>query len=162
MNKKIIAGVSALAAGALGTGVYLAAPAAGSPDAAASNASASVPDRPGRHPARWHAHARGIHGQATVQTKGGFVQVVWQRGSLTAANGGTLTVRSLDGTTWQWKTDDSTRVRKDGQRSEISKLAVGDFVAVTGRDGGGRTARVVVVPKRVPPRATQSPTPSRG
>jgi hypothetical protein len=33
-------------------------------------------------------------------------------------------------------------------------------VFVAGRADGGRTARRVVVPKKVPPRATQTPTPS--
>lgn len=166
MNKKILAGVSALAAGAIGTGVYLASPAsAGAPDEAAAQVAAAAAsdapaDRPGRHPGRRFARVRGIHGQATVRTKDGFAQVDWQRGTLTATSGGTLTVRSLDGTTWQWKTDDKTRVRKGGERSEASKLAVGDFVVVAGPASGGRTARVVLVPRRVPPRATQSPAPA--
>ena len=168
MNKKVLGGVSVLAAGGIATGIYLAGPASAGgahdstvtavPAAAASNAAKQHPGRL----ARLRRAVRGIHGQATVRTRNGFAQVSWQRGQLTGINGGTLTVRSLDGTTWQWATNGNTRVRKDGQKSSVDKLATGDYVVVAGPDGSGgtRTARVVVVPKKVPPKATQSPAPA--
>lgn len=160
MNKKIIGGTSALAVGIVGAGVYLAIPAsAGASPKPATTANAgknATAKKHGRHPLR---AARGIHGEATVRTKKGFTQADWQRGTLTAANGGTLTVRSLDGVTWQWKTAKGTRVRKDGSRSAVSKLATGDSVVVVGRNAGGtRTAKIVVVPKRV--KGTKTPAPS--
>lgn len=166
MNKKILGGASALAVGVIGAGVYLASPgthvasaAAATPDGSAATAH---PAKAGRHPARRLRRAPGVHGQATVRTRNGFVQVDWQRGTLTATGGGTLSVRSADGTTWQWKTDGSTRVRKNGRRADVGALASGDFVVVVGRDGGSgaRTARWVIVPKRVPAKATSSPAPS--
>lgn len=171
MNKKILGGVSVLAAGGIATGVYLAVPAsAGAAQDTAVNAvpaaaTAGAAQHPGRHPgrlARLRRAARGVHGQATVRTKNGFAQVSWQRGRLTGVSGSTLTVRSLDGTTWQWTANDKTRVRKDGQKSALSKLAAGDFVVVAGPDGSGgaRTARIVVVPKKVPAKATESPAPA--
>jgi hypothetical protein len=97
-----------------------------------------------------------------VRTKKGFVQIGWQRGRLTGKNGGTLTVRSLDGTVWQWQTDGKTRVRKDGQKSATANLATGDYVVLAGTVGPGNkhTARAVIVPKKVPAKATQSPTPA--
>ncbi|MCO6011213.1 DUF5666 domain-containing protein [Actinoallomurus purpureus] len=158
MNKKILGGVSALAVGVVGTGVYLAVPAS----AGASGGSPATAAARGKHrPLRGVRAARGIHGQATVRTKKGFAQVGWQRGRLTATSGGTLSVRSADGVTWQWRTDGNTKVRKDGGKSTLSKLATGDFVFVAGLENGGtRTARRVVVPKRVPARETASPAPS--
>ncbi|MCO5993076.1 DUF5666 domain-containing protein [Actinoallomurus rhizosphaericola] len=160
MNKKILGGVSALAVGVVGTGVYLAVPAA-----AGSSPSTPAPAKAAeRHPGkrvRAARAARGIHGQATVRTKKGFAQVDWQRGTLTATSGGTLSVRSADGVTWQWKTDGNTKVRKGGAKSTVANLATGDFVVVLGRDASGaRTAKRVVVPKKVPARATASPAPS--
>jgi Domain of unknown function (DUF5666) len=163
MNKKILGGVSALAAGVVGTGVYLAVPASAGPSPShPAAAKAGKADKAGKQQPRRHARAaRGIHGQATVRTKKGFAQLDWQRGTLTAVNGGTLTVRSADGVTWQWKTGGATKVRKAGAKSAVAKLAKGDFVVVLGRDASGtRTAKRVVVPKKVPARATTSPAPS--
>ncbi|WP_433180508.1 hypothetical protein [Actinoallomurus sp. CA-150999] len=158
MDKKIIGGVSAFAIAVVGTGVYLAVPAsAGASGHPGAKAAAGAK----RHPLRGVRGARGIHGQATVRTKKGFTQVEWQRGRLTATSGGTLSVRSADGVTWQWKTDDKTRVRKDKAKSTVSQLATGDFVFVAGLDAGGaRTAKRVVVPNKVPAQETASPAPS--
>lgn len=191
MKKLVIGGASALAVGVVGAGVYLANPAsagstelttasqqvadqiAGQPaDQQAGQQTGRQPgDQASRRPGqRFRRRARilrlarraGVHGEATVRTKKGFVQIAWQRGQLTAKNGGTLTVRSLDGTVWQWQTDDKTRVRKDGQKSTVSNLATNDFIVIAGQAAGGnkRTARAVIVPKRVPAKATQSPTPA--
>jgi hypothetical protein len=161
LNRKIIGGLSALAVVATGTGLYFAGPAlAGdSHDNTTVAASRNAKQRPMNR--RIPRRVRGVHGQATVRTKKGFVEVVWQRGQLTAKSGDTLTVRSLDGTTWQWKTDGTTKVRKDARRSGVTALATDDFVFVVGReDGDARTAKRVLVPRKVPPRATQTPTPS--
>ncbi|GAB3987454.1 hypothetical protein GCM10029978_106330 [Actinoallomurus acanthiterrae] len=158
MNNKVIGGVSAFAIAVVGTGVYLAVPASaganGRPAAKAAHGAK-------RHPMRGVRGIRGVHGQATVRTKKGFAQVEWQRGRLTATSGGTLSVRSADGVTWQWKTDDKTRVRKDKAKSTVSQLATGDFVFVAGLDAGGaRTAKRIIVPKKVPANETTSPAPS--
>jgi hypothetical protein len=162
LNRKIIGGVSALAVVATGTALYFAGPALAGDSHDDTTVSASHPNH---HPAnrriRQFRRIAGVHGQATVRTKNGFVQVDWQRGQLTGKNGGTLTVRSLDGTVWQWRTDGATKVRKDGRRSAVAALTTGDFVLVAGRaDGTDRTAKRVLVPRRVPPRATQTPTPT--
>ncbi|MFB9839833.1 hypothetical protein [Actinoallomurus acaciae] len=164
MNKKVLGGVSALAIGVVGTGVYLAVPAsAGSPQAVPAAASKPKANAEQRQQARKALRRRvGVHGDATVRTKkNGFVQVTWQRGVLTAKSGSTLTVRSLDGTTWQWQTAKGTKFHKDGQKADLSKLSVNDFILVYGRAGAGnaRTANRVFAPKKVPAKATQSPTP---
>lgn len=167
MNKKVLGGVSALAIGVVGTGVYLAVPAsAGSPQAEPAAASSQQAKQgkqgqKGKQARKAIRRRAGLHGDATVRTKKGFAQVTWQRGVLTSTSGGTLSVRSLDGTTWQWKTAKGTKFRKDGQKTAIAKLASNDYVLVLGRSSGGtRTANRVVVPKKVPAKATQSPTPA--
>ncbi|GAB2823426.1 hypothetical protein GCM10027176_29790 [Actinoallomurus bryophytorum] len=167
MNKKVLGGVSALAIGVVGTGVYLAVPAsAGSPQAEPAAASSQQAKqgkqaKQGQKAKQARKRRVGVHGDATVRTKKGFVQVTWQRGVLTSTSGGTLSVRSLDGTTWQWKTAKATKFRKDGQKSAAAKLASNDYVLVMGRSSGGtRTANRVIVPKKVPAKATQSPAPA--
>jgi hypothetical protein len=173
MNKLVVSGVTALAVGAVGTGVYLALP--GSANAEATSASEQVaaqvagepmadqPNQEIRPRLRVRRLARrSVHGEATVRTKKGFVQVAWQRGLLTSKSGSTLTVRSLDGTVWTWTTDGNTRVRKDGQKSAVSNLATNDFVVIAGLVGSGNAhaAKAVIVPKKVPAKATQSPAPT--
>jgi hypothetical protein len=175
MNKLVVSGVSALAVGAVGTGVYLATQGSANAETTASEqVAAQVAGEPmaadqsadGRKPGRRLRARRllrgGVHGEATVRTKKGFVQVAWQRGQLTGKSGATLTVRSLDGTVWQWQTDGNTRVRKNAQKSAVSNLATGDYVVVAGLLGPGdrHTAKAVIVPKKVPAAATQSPAPT--
>lgn len=173
MNKLVVSGVSALAVGVVGAGVYLALPASANAEATtaseqvaaqvAGEPMASRQDQKIRPRLRVRRLARrGVHGEATVRTKKGFVQVAWQRGQLTSKSGNTLTVRSLDGAVWTWTTDGNTRVRKDGQKSAVSNLATNDYVVIAGLVGSGNahTARAVIVPKKVPARATQSPAPA--
>ena len=190
MNKLVIGGASALAVGVVGAGVYLgSADSASAGDTELAAASEQVAgqvaneqpvdqqtdeqqpgdkasQKPGqrRHRLRARRLARraGVHGEATVRTKKGFVQIAWQRGQVTGKNGGTLTVRSLDGTVWSWQTDGKTRVRKDGQKSAVANLATNDFVVVAGQAASGNkhTAKAVFVPKKVPAKATQSPKPA--
>ncbi|QKW32890.1 hypothetical protein HUT06_01600 [Actinomadura sp. NAK00032] len=141
------------AAGLLGLGLYVAAPAfAADP---APSASPTAPharpgkDHPGkRHPFR-HARAfRGVHGEATVKRKDGFHLATWQRGKITSVSSGGVTVRSEDGVSWTWAANGDTRVRKDGEKSALKALANGDQVLVAGeRSGSTRTARLIRVPK---------------
>jgi hypothetical protein len=121
-------------------------------DSAAPGATARPGERHprlARHPLRARHFLRGVHGTATVRIKdGGFADVAWQRGQVTAASGGNLTVRSADGTTWQWGTNSNTKVRRHGEKASVSQLAAGDRVFVIGTvDGSTRTTRAAVVPK---------------
>jgi hypothetical protein len=177
MKKLVIGGASALAVGVVGTGIYLASPASAgntelttaSEQVAGQVAGEPMADqKPGQKPGQnkrpriRRLVGRGVHGEASMRTKKGFVQIAWQRGQVTSKSGGTLTVRSLDGTTWQWQTDGKTRVRKNGQKSSTTNLAGNDFVVLAGTVGPGNkhTARAVIVPKKVPAKATQSPKPA--
>jgi|tagenome__1003787_1003787.scaffolds.fasta_scaffold20660041_2 hypothetical protein len=178
MKKLVIGGASALAVGAVGTGIYLAGPAsaggnteltAASEQVAAQAAGEPTADQKpgkkgqnGKRPRIRRLVQRGVHGEASVRTKKGFVQIAWQRGQLTSKSGTTLTIRSLDGTVWQWTTAKNTRVRKNGQKSSTTNLSGNDFVVIAGTVGPGNkhSARAVIVPKKVPAKATQSPTPA--
>jgi hypothetical protein len=188
MKKLVIGGASALAVGAAGVGLYLgsAGPAsAGDTELAAASeqVAGQVADQPiaqqteqttpqpdkkpgqrARQRIRLRRLARraGVHGEASIRTKKGFVQIAWQRGQVTGKSGSTVTVRSLDGTVWSWQTDGTTRVRKGGQRSAVANLATNDFVVIAGQASSGNrhSAKAVVVPKKVPAKATQAPTPA--
>jgi hypothetical protein len=100
---------------------------------------------------RWLALARrgGVHGEATVRAKGGFAVRAWQRGDITSVSSGSIAVKSADGTSWTWKLDGGTRVRKAGQKADAAKPATGDKVLVAGtRTGDTRTAVIVNAPKK--------------
>ncbi|GGL16700.1 hypothetical protein Sme01_71380 [Sphaerisporangium melleum] len=92
----------------------------------------------------------GVHGEATVRTRGGgYATYTWQRGDVTAVSAGSISVRSADGTSWTWTVTGDTKVRKNGAKSTSSALASGDHVFVLGQPGGGtRTAQGVVAPRR--------------
>jgi hypothetical protein len=100
----------------------------------------------------WRALKRrglGVHGEATVKKKDGFAVRTWQRGDVTGAAAGSLTVKSADGTSWTWKIDGDTRIRKDGKKVDAAALTTGDTVFVAGaRTGDTRTSVAVVAPKK--------------
>ena len=90
---------------------------------------------------------RALHGEAVVQTDEGTKTVVVQRGTVTAVDATTLTVKSADGFTLTWTFGDPVRVIKDRVQSSPSALTVGTNVGVAGeRTGSTTTARLVVVP----------------
>jgi hypothetical protein len=158
-RKSLVAGIGA--AGVLGLGLYLAVPAFADDPSPSPKPTASQHHKrdghhgrqhgkqhPWRHQARF-AH-RGVHGEATVQRKDKSFHVsAWQRGQVTGVSGATVTVRSADGVSWTWTTNDKTRVRKSGDKSTPSALASGDQLVVLGeRTGTTRTATRIVVPKK--------------
>ena len=78
---------------------------------------------------------RALHGEAVVQTDEGTKTVVVQRGTVTAVNATTLTVKSADGFTLTLT-------------ASPSALTAGITVGVAGeKDGSTTTARLVVVPR---------------
>jgi hypothetical protein len=77
--------------------------------------------------------------------KGAIERHDFQNGQVTAVSGGSVTVRSSDGTSWTWTLNGSTKVVKDS--GSASEVKTGDKVMVSGlRDGGTRTASLVVDP----------------
>ncbi|HET9255834.1 MAG TPA: DUF5666 domain-containing protein, partial [Pseudonocardiaceae bacterium] len=53
-----------------------------------------------------------------------------QRGTVDSAGPGTLTVHSADGFSATYTVDDSTKIRKNRQASDISQVAANDQVTV--------------------------------
>ena len=149
-TKTLIAGAGA--AGLVGLGLLVTVPALAdpSPETPATVSHGKLRDR---HPGLWQRRglaARGVHGEATVRRgrDGGFQVVTWQRGEVTGKSGAVVTVRSADGVSWQWTTDAKTRVRKDGEKAQLSAVATGDKVIVAGRrTGDTRTAAVLRIPQ---------------
>jgi hypothetical protein len=95
-------------------------------------------------------HLRGLHGEFTLRARGGgFREIAFERGVVTAVSGSAVTVRAADGTTWVWSLVSDTVVRKNGTRSSASSLASGDQVFVGGPESGSvRDARLIIVPKK--------------
>jgi hypothetical protein len=91
---------------------------------------------------------RALHGEAVVQTDDGTKTVVVQRGTVTAVDATTVTVKSADGFTLTWTFGDAVKVIKDRAQAAPSALTVGTAVGVAGeKDGSTTTARLVVVPR---------------
>lgn len=96
-----------------------------------------------------------VHGTVVVQRKDGTLQTLQiDRGTIAAVGGGSLTIAEPGGNQTVG-TDAQTRVRKNGVKSDLSKLAVGDRVLViSDLTGGTPVADLVVVPR---PRPTPLP-----
>jgi hypothetical protein len=96
-----------------------------------------------------------VHGTVVVQRADGTLQTLQiDRGTIASIGGGTLTIVEPGGDQTVG-TDTRTRVRKNGVKSDLSKLAVGDTVLVIcDLTGGSAVADLVVVPR---PRPTPLP-----
>jgi hypothetical protein len=88
---------------------------------------------------------RGIHGEFTVKRKDNqFITLDAQRGAVTAVDSGSLTVKSVDGFTHKYAVNSDTKVCKDGQKSDIGAVEVGDTVGVlAAKSGNTDTAKLV-------------------
>ena len=139
-------GQAALLSAALG-GASSPTPGASAPSGAGSGTAAGAR---ARRVARILRHLRGVHGEFTVRVKGGgFREIAFERGVITAVSGKDVTVRAADGTTWAWTLVSDTVVRKNGARSSASGLATGDPVFVGGPEQATvRDARLIIVPKK--------------
>ncbi|MFF5083443.1 hypothetical protein ACFY36_40890 [Actinoplanes sp. NPDC000266] len=82
-----------------------------------------------------------LHGEIVVQGKDGPRTIVVQRGTVTATDDKTLSVKSTDGFTQTWTKGEKVTVR--------GELTPGAEVGVAGREEGGKTiARLVIVKKK--------------
>ena len=144
-----LVGAALLTLGVMGAGSVAAAPSTAA--AAPAKAAAVGPfDRIGRHV---------VHGTVVVQKKDGtFVTLQLDRGTIASIGAGTVTIAEPGGRTETVTTNSATRVRKDAAKSDVSKLAVGDRVAVVSEvQGSGAVARMIMVPR---PRPTTFPAPT--
>ncbi len=119
---------------------------AAQPAPAAKAAKAGAVERLARHI---------VHGTVVVQRKDGTLQTLQiDRGTIATIAGATITIAEPGGNQVVG-TDAQTRVRKNGVRSDLSKLAVGDKVLViSDLTTGSPVADLIVVPR---PRPTPLP-----
>jgi hypothetical protein len=97
---------------------------------------------------RWAFHRNVLHGEAVVTTEEGTKTVVVQRGTVTAIDGSSITVKSADGFTLTWTFGDPMHVVEHRMTIEPSVIAVGTAVGVAGaKDGDATVARLIVVPR---------------
>lgn len=129
----------ALQAVGLETGLEQAAPA---PSAGPAAAASGKRDRAARKLLRKNT----LHGEITVQGKDAVRTVVVQRGTVTAVDAGTLSVKSSDGFALTWTLGDKLKVVQDKKKVEASAVKVGAAVGVAGaKDGTVTTARLVAI-----------------
>jgi len=121
---------------------------ADAPAPSAPATAAAPADRPGmRRPAvRKFLRKNTLHGEMTVRGKDGVRTIVVQRGTVTAADGRTVSVKSADGFALTWTYGDQTRVVHDRGKAELSTVAVGAEIGVAGtRQGTVTAARLIAV-----------------
>jgi hypothetical protein len=118
------------------------------PSASASaGASSQVGKREaGRKAVRKYLRKNTLHGEVTVQGKDGTKTIVVQRGSVTAVNGGSLTVKSTDGYTLTWTLAGKATIVQNKKKVEATALKAGEQVGVAGtKDGSADDARLIAV-----------------
>jgi len=124
-----------------------------SPDASASaDASANKADRKQarRNALRLRrALARNVeHGEVVVQTKQGDKTIDVQRGTVTAIDDKSVTVKSADGFTQTWVFGTPFHVIEHRSTIQASAVKVGTNVGVAGvKNGATVTANLLVIPK---------------
>ncbi len=152
-RRLVLTGVAAVVlAGAIGGGAAYASSSsspqvAGTPSAQLIHTTSSVTSdkTPKKAHPRLGRARRIVHGQFTVKTKDGFRTVLTQRGEVSAVSPTSLTVTSPDHYAHTYALSSATRVRKDKQKSTISKLTKGDHVRViTSPKTGTNNAAVVI------------------
>ena len=95
---------------------------------------------------RKHLRKNTLHGEITVQGKDGVRTIVVQRGTVTAVDAKTVTVKSTDGFTQTWTFGDKLRVVQDRKTVEVSALKTGAEIGVAGaKDGDASVARLVAI-----------------
>ena len=70
--------------------------------------------------------ARLVHSDAKVKAQQGFALLTIDQGEITSISGDKFTIKRLDGKSVTATATDETRVCKDGQRSSVDALKVGD------------------------------------
>jgi hypothetical protein len=142
-----LVGAALVALGVVGVGMVAAAPAVPAGGSVA-NVGQQAPDGLRRLARDRHI----VHGVLTVEKKDGtLVTVQLDRGSVMSVGGGSLTISEKGGRTETVTTNADTRVRKDGAKSDLSKLAAGDTVIVTSElSGSTPVAKLIVVPRPLP------------
>jgi hypothetical protein len=116
---------------------------------APAHPSAQPGERPRkRHPVRAYLRRNTLHGEIVVETKEGTRTIAVQRGTVTALDGDSMTVKSTDGFTMTWTLGENLRVIERRTTVQPEDVEVGAEVGVAGaKDGDRATARLVVLPR---------------
>ncbi|RSM54700.1 hypothetical protein DMB66_37370 [Actinoplanes sp. ATCC 53533] len=104
-------------------------------------------DKARRHPGvRRFLKKNTLHGEMTVQGKNGVKTVVVQRGTVTAVDATTVSVKSADGFTQSWTFGDKLRVVQDRKTVATAAIKNGAEIGIAGaKDGDRSVARLVVI-----------------
>jgi hypothetical protein len=87
------------------------------------------------------------HGEVVVKAKSGDQTIDVQRGTVTAINSTSVTVKSADGFTLTWTFGNPIHVGEHRTSVQPSSVAVGETIGVAGtKSGGTMTARLMVIP----------------
>jgi hypothetical protein len=90
-----------------------------------------------------------MHAEAVVQTEEGTKTVVVQRGTVTAVDATSVTVKSADGFIITWKLGDKLRVFAHRASATMSAVTVGEEIGIAGaKSGDTDTARLIIVPEK--------------
>lgn len=120
------------------------------PSATPGGKSAEPGDGPRRrHPLRSLLRQNALHGEIVVQTAEGTRTIVVQRGTVTAIDDDSMTVKSTDGFTMTWTFGENLRVIERRRTVQPEDVEVGTEVGVAGvKNGDVGTARLIVIPRR--------------
>jgi hypothetical protein len=87
-----------------------------------------------------------LHGEFVAKTKDGTKTVDVQRGTVTAINDKTVSVKSTDGFTLTWTFGSPLRVLEHRKTVQPSAVTVGTAIGLAGaKDGATPTARLIVI-----------------
>lgn len=100
-----------------------------------------------RRPGRVFLGKHVLHGEAVVQTDSGTKTIDVQRGTVTAIDDKSMTVKSADGFTLTWTFGTPIHVVEHRTTVQPSAITVGTEVGVAGvKNGTTVTARLIVIP----------------
>jgi uncharacterized membrane protein YgcG len=92
-----------------------------------------------------------MYGEVAFHTTNGTQTLAFERGAVTSASGSRLTVRTANGTEWNWNLTSSSVIRKAARHIPASQLTSGTRVFVGGElTGSARDARLVFVHMKRP------------
>jgi hypothetical protein len=116
-------------------------------DPAPSASAGTGKDKARKHPGlRKFLRKNTLHGEMTVQGKDGVRTVVVQRGSVTAVDGTTVSVKSTDGFTQTWTLGDKLRVVQERKTVGTDAIKQGAEIGIAGaKDGDTSVARLVAI-----------------
>jgi hypothetical protein len=133
---------------AMGLNAPLTDPASASASASPS-ASPSAPaagKKAGGHGNRGVIRRNTLHGEMVVKARGGTKTVDFQRGTVTAIDDKSVTVKSADGFSLTWAFGNPMNVTEHRSAVQPSAVKVGAEVGLIGtKDGGTTTARRIVI-----------------